>query len=1017
MNPLYEALPVFAQNVACTGAGWMRSRQRFTPHFWRTLDEWGRSMSEPEELLRARQARRLAELLHHARTNVPYFASLPSMQSHADPATAIASTLAQIAPLEKACYRDRPEALLARNIPRWRLMRANTSGTTGTALRLWYTREALAEEYATVWRMRRSLGVSPSDPHMTFGGRMVVPFQTRDAPDWRQDWSAGQTLFSLYHMTPETLPAYVKAVHATDARYAQGYPSSLHLMARALLDAGRPLPRGRLRAVFASSETVLAFQREAIELAFGAPLFDRYGASEFAVSMTGCSAEKLHVDMEYCIVEVEATEETDEYVRGSLLVTGLSNFATPFIRYRIGDIGTRLKKPCTCGRAGDVFESVDGRIEDYVVTPDGRMVGRLDHIFKQQSNVAEAQIVQDRRDRIRVLVVPAPSWSDHSEAELTSVIRMRLGDEIGVEIFPVPSIAREPNGKFRAVKSYLGNLSDAYRLAESYVDPQAPPEPVVAITGADARTRGPDLRILLGNSWAGGYLDEHRPSGALRIRVLGLATCAPLEDLYFVRKRSVRRVWGHFREVGPLWLGRKIVSRFSEFRRNEKFVSVGIGLVIESDDLLKTSRESPVLFVAPCSPRAMERIVVPELLTSRWTDPLPQGLDPRSVSLADGSRWAAALSQLAGWSPYSGAAIAPAVLRAALEEAATAIRSINWGRARRLPAGSSRAVRERDGSPREDKRPSAALFGYGHYARTIVLNGVGSALHVRAVHEIDASLLPRKRSADVLWDTSPEPRNGERHEAYLIASFHHTHAPLALHALRLGAAAVVEKPLVTDAAQLAGLLAELARGNGRFFAGFHKRYSPLNELAREDLGRSDGEPIHYHCVVFEEPLPARHWYRWPNSQSRIISNGCHWLDHFLFLNGWSEPVALDLARGGPGLETANVSVRLENGAFFSMLLTEVGSGRIGVRDYVELRAGDATVTIENGSRYVAENADRVLRRASVNKMTSYERMYRTIASRITSGDSGDSIRSIDVSSRLVLAAEQAFIEALESSRG
>jgi phenylacetate-CoA ligase len=150
----------------------------------------------------------------------------------------------------------------------------------------------------------------------------------------------------------------------------------------------------------------LAYQRNAIEEAFGAPVWDRYGTAEFAVSMTECRERNLHVDMEYCIVEVEVREETEEYVRGPLLVTGLANNVTPFLRYRIGDGGTKLKSPCPCGRAGDVFLDVDGRSDDYVVTPDGRKIGRLDHIFKDQRGVIEAQIRQDETDSIDVLYVP-----------------------------------------------------------------------------------------------------------------------------------------------------------------------------------------------------------------------------------------------------------------------------------------------------------------------------------------------------------------------------------------------------------------------------------------------------------------------------------------------------------------------------------------------------------------------------------------------------------------------------------
>ena len=215
-------------------------------------------------------------------------------------------------------------------------------------------------------------------------------------------------------------------------------------------------PAGRIKAVLPSSESLLAFHREVIEEAFAAPILDRYGTSEFAVSMTGCTRGRLHVDMEFGIVEVEVQEETAEYVRGPLLVTGLGNDATPFIRYRVGDVGTRLKRPCDCGRPGEVFLDVDGRVEDYVVTPDGRWVGRLDHIFKDQLDVAEAQILQHTRESIDVLVVPKASFDERAEAGLIKEIRLRLGDEIRVELKRVDEIPRESNGKFRAVKSAVG---------------------------------------------------------------------------------------------------------------------------------------------------------------------------------------------------------------------------------------------------------------------------------------------------------------------------------------------------------------------------------------------------------------------------------------------------------------------------------------------------------------------------------------------------------------------------------
>jgi phenylacetate-CoA ligase len=456
---VYRGLPLFAQNLVCTASGYTRFRARFTHHFDAKIAEWEDTVGWSLERLRELQRARLDLLVKRARQHVPYYRDLPEPSKAKDPSRAILETLASIPPLEKAEYGDEPQSFIARDIPRRRLIRGQTSGTTGTSLPLWSVSETLVEEFATVWRMRRSFGVtSPIDPSLTFNGNIIVPFHQSRPPFWRSSSYDHRTLFSVYHMTPTNLRAYADAVHSLPAEYIEGYPSAIHLMARTLLEDGRPIDPGRIKAIFTSSESLLSFQRETIEEAFGAPVRDRYGASEKVVSMTECREGRLHVDLEYCIVEVETSVETDEFEAGPLLVTGLSNYATPLFRYRIGDVGTRSKHPCSCGRAGDVFLDVDGRVEDYVLTPDGRLVGRLDHIFKKQLDVAEAQIIQTSEASIDVVIVPRSSYSNASSRALMREIRARLGTEIKIKIETTDSIPREANGKFRAVKSEFGRI-------------------------------------------------------------------------------------------------------------------------------------------------------------------------------------------------------------------------------------------------------------------------------------------------------------------------------------------------------------------------------------------------------------------------------------------------------------------------------------------------------------------------------------------------------------------------------
>jgi len=110
-----------------------------------------------------------------------------------------------------------------------------------------------------------------------------------------------------------------------------------------------------------------------------------------------------------------------------------------------------------------ILQSVEGRTDDVVVTPDGRRIGRLDPIFKADFPILEAQIVQETLHLIRVLVVPACGFTVRHEQMLLSAVRERVG-ETSVLVETVQSIPKSANGKFRAVISKV----KAPRAEEQY---------------------------------------------------------------------------------------------------------------------------------------------------------------------------------------------------------------------------------------------------------------------------------------------------------------------------------------------------------------------------------------------------------------------------------------------------------------------------------------------------------------------------------------------------------------------
>jgi predicted dehydrogenase len=361
--------------------------------------------------------------------------------------------------------------------------------------------------------------------------------------------------------------------------------------------------------------------------------------------------------------------------------------------------------------------------------------------------------------------------------------------------------------------------------------------------------------------------------------------------------------------------------------------------------------------------------------------------------------------ELAGWSPHSGDTLSENRVAEALDHADGLLAS-TAAHGQRLPT-SDTAVRERTLGPpaRPTTQRKAALFGLGNYAKTIVLPNVRRHLLVECVHEIDPTQIGRCPDGAVpRYDSSPQLREDERYDAVFVAGFHHGHADLAVDALRRGAAAVIEKPLATTSQQLHRLLHAMRTHDGRVFACFQRRFSPFNRWIHTDLGIPPGAPISYHATVFEVPLPLAHWYRWRSSASRLVSNGCHWIDHFLFLNDFGAVHRQHVFAASDG--TLNVSMELQNGALFTMVLTDRGADRIGVQDHVELRCSEATATITNASSYRAERRSRILRSVRCDKMASYRLMYDSIARAIAVRSPGDSVLSVERSTHAVLNLEQ-----------
>jgi phenylacetate-CoA ligase len=99
------------------------------------------------------------------------------------------------------------------------------------------------------------------------------------------------------------------------------------------------------------SETVSGELRDTMRERFGVEIQDSYSSQEFGLIALQCPVSGAYHALEQVMVEVvnEDGRSCAPGEVGRLLVTDLINFASPMIRYDIGDLA-EAGAPCGCGR-------------------------------------------------------------------------------------------------------------------------------------------------------------------------------------------------------------------------------------------------------------------------------------------------------------------------------------------------------------------------------------------------------------------------------------------------------------------------------------------------------------------------------------------------------------------------------------------------------------------------------------------------------------------------------------------
>ncbi len=445
---LYRHSPVWAQEGLISLRAWSRAQLREGRTFEGLRAEIDASQwYAPDALARYRMGM-LSRLLRHAYVNSEFYRERFREAGIRPGDIKSEFDLAQLPLLDKNQVRKAGRDLLS-SVARKPLFEGATSGTTGSPLRIFQDLQAINRENAFIQRQLDWAGLSPKSRRAWLRGDMVAPVTQTAPPFWRASRAEDMLLLSSYHLSEGTAPAYLDALAKFDPVVIQAYPSSVGFLANWLEAMNRSYAGKSLRGIVTSSESLSDAQRTMIERRFGCRIFDWYGQFERVAAIGTCEHGTYHVVADYSLTEfLPAGDGTYEVVG-----TSFNNFTMPLIRYRTGDF---VEIPagdtsCRCGRSFPIVRAIQGRNDDIVKLPDGRHIGRLDHIFKGVSGVIEAQIRQEALDRIDILVVPGAGYGSTVERLLMQNARERIGNGVAIAVRTLENIPRTRNGKFRGV--------------------------------------------------------------------------------------------------------------------------------------------------------------------------------------------------------------------------------------------------------------------------------------------------------------------------------------------------------------------------------------------------------------------------------------------------------------------------------------------------------------------------------------------------------------------------------------
>jgi phenylacetate-CoA ligase len=404
--------------------------------------------------------RRIRATIQHAMAHVPFYRDHFAAAGVRPDELVGPAEVARVPLLTKPLLRANSHRMLADNAPpREELLERSSSGSSGSPVSLLFDPLRELPRRIQELRLLTAHGFRPWHVQLVFDhpGHMAPgKFFPQRLGLWRREvfpcWlPIEDALVLIRELQPEIL---------------HGVLSSLRMLSLAV-KARQPLPY-RPKLIVSKGELLDPGTRALIEGTLGAKQADYYATEETGIIAWECpSGSGYHIDQDFVYVETVRADgtPTEPGESGEIVLTNLYMRAMPFIRYRVGDLGTLSPDPCPCGRSLPLLKNLLGRRLDLIVTPSGEIHQPFALMVAMEGvpEVRRYRIQQKALDHILAEVCWESGLGDdtvrEARARIVAAMHERLGEQIRIEVQEVADFEHGLGEKFPLVRG-LGQSVD-----------------------------------------------------------------------------------------------------------------------------------------------------------------------------------------------------------------------------------------------------------------------------------------------------------------------------------------------------------------------------------------------------------------------------------------------------------------------------------------------------------------------------------------------------------------------------